>query len=236
VRKPDTLTKQGGLVGTSNLSHPETRRAVVEAAQALFANGVMSHSGHANLSARVDDQKMLLTVEGNVRGLGPDRLSLVGLDRTVLEGELDPTNTEIVAMHSEVYRARPQVGGIIHTHSPHLLAFALANRPLPCRYEALLRFGQAAEVPVVPWAPRGSERSVGGIVDALGEHPDTQAVLLGNHGVLVLGRGPKEAASLVTVLEEAAEAELAAATLGSAVDFPAGALEDVRASMARART
>jgi L-fuculose-phosphate aldolase len=223
-------------MGTSNLSHPETRQAVVEAAQALFTNGVMSHSGHANLSARVDQQAMLLTTQGQIRGLETDRLALVGLDRTVLEGELDPTNAEIVAMHSEVYRARPQVGGIIHTHSPYLLAFAMANRPLACRYEALLRFGQAAEVPVVPWAPRGSERSVGGILDALGEHPATQAVLLGNHGVLVFGGGPKEAASLLTVLEEAAEGELAAATLGGAVDLPAGALAEVRASMARVRT
>jgi L-fuculose-phosphate aldolase len=183
----------------------------------------------------VDDETMLLTTQGQVRVLEPDRLALVGLDRTVLEGELDPTNAEIVAMHSEVYRVRPAVGGIIHTHSPHLLAFAMANRPLPCRYEALLRFGQAVEVPVAPWAPRGSKRSVGGILDALDEHPATQAVLLANHGVLVLGRRPNEAASLLTVLEEAAESELAAVTLGGAVDFPPGALEDVRTSMARAR-
>jgi hypothetical protein len=141
--KPKRLLNQEGLMSTSDLSHPAARQAVVEATQALFANGVMSHSGHANLSARVDDDKLLLTVQGQVRDLGPDRLALVGLDRTVLEGELDPANAEIVAMHAEVYRARPQVGGIIHTHSPHLLAFAMANRPLPCRYEALLRFGQA---------------------------------------------------------------------------------------------
>jgi L-ribulose-5-phosphate 4-epimerase len=138
-------------------------------------------------------------------------------------------------MHSGVYRARPAVGGIIHTHSPHRLAFAVANRPLPCRYEPLLRFGQAAEVPVVPWAPRGSQRFVGGILDALDAHPATQAVLLGNHGVLVFGRVPKQAAALLTVLEEAAAGELATVTLGGAVDFPAGALEDVRASMAKAR-
>ncbi len=70
-------------------------------------------------------------------------------------------------MHTEPYRARPDVGAIIHTHSPHLLAFAMASRPMPCRYEGLLRFGQAEDVPVVPWAPRGSEKSVSSIIDAL---------------------------------------------------------------------
>ncbi|HUY96092.1 MAG TPA: class II aldolase/adducin family protein [Verrucomicrobiae bacterium] len=223
-------------MAASTQDTPEARRAVVEAARALFANAVMSHSGHANLSARVSGEAMLLTVDGQVRDLGPDRLALVGLDGRVREGELDPTNVEIITMHSEVYRSRPEVGGIIHTHSPHLLAFAVANRPLPCRYEALLRFGQAADVPVVAWAPRGSERSVSGIVDRIREHPATQAVLLGNHGVLVFGAGPRQAASLLTALEEAAEAELAAAGLGGSVHFPEGALENVRASMARARS
>ena len=218
------------------LSYPAIRQAVVEAAHALFVNGVMSHSGHANLSARVDEQKMLLTTEGQVRALRPGRLALEGQDLAVLEGDLDPANAEKVAMHSEVYRARPEVGGIIHTHSPGLLAFAMAARALPCRYEALLRFGQADDVPVVPWAPRGSQRSVGGILDAIREHPATRAVLLGNHGVLVFTSTPAAAVSLLTVLEEAAEGELAAAALGGAAGFPPGALADVQAAMARART
>ncbi|MHB1931276.1 MAG: class II aldolase/adducin family protein [Acidimicrobiales bacterium] len=217
------------------LESTEARQAVVQAARTLFVNGVMSHTGHANLSARSGADSMLLTVDGQVRDLGPDRLALVGLDGSVREGNLDPTNAEIVEMHSRVYLAQREVGGIIHTHSPHLLAFALANRPLPCRYEALLRFGQVVDVPVVPWAPRGSDRSVSAIVETLREHPDTQAVLLGNHGVLVLGAGPRQAASLLTVLEEAAEAELAAGALDGAVDFPPGALDQVRASMARVR-
>ncbi len=213
----------------------EVRGAIVEAAQALFRNNVMSHTGHANLSGRVSRDEMLLTVDGAVRDLSPDRIARVRLDGTVLAGALDPTNAEIVAMHGEVYRVRPAVGGIIHTHSPNLLAFAMANRPLPCRYEALLRFGQAEEVPVVPWAPRGSERSVGGIVEAVSEHSSTQAVILGNHGVLVFGKSPQAAAALVTVLEEAAEGELAASHLAEPVNFPAGALEEVRISMARVR-
>lgn len=223
-------------MAATTLSYPDARAAVADAARTLFTNGVMSHSGHANLSVRVAGDLMLLTIRGHVRGLRPGDLALVRLDKTVLEGELDPSNAEIVTMHSEVYKARPAVGAIIHTHSPQLLAFAMAGRPLPDRYEALLRFGQAEDVPVVPWAPRGSGRSVGGIIDALADHPGTQAVLLGNHGDLVLGTTPNAAAELLTVLEEAAAAELAAAALGGAADFPAGALDQVRDSMSRARS
>ncbi|MDA8331517.1 MAG: class II aldolase/adducin family protein [Candidatus Dormibacteraeota bacterium] len=219
----------------SDVSEQAMRIAVVEAAQALFRNQVMSHTGHANLSVRVAPEEMLLTVDGMVRDLTPERMARVHLDGRVQSGDLDPTNAEIVAMHAEVYRARDDVGGIIHTHSPNLLAFAMANRVLPCRYEALLRFGQAVPVPVVPWAPRGSERSVGGIIEAIRQHPGTQAVLLGNHGVLAFAASPQAAAALVTVLEEAAQAELAAEDLGGAQDFPPGALDEVRRAMARVR-
>ena len=66
------------------------------------------------------------------------------------EGDLGGMSTEVVAMHTEVYRARTQAGAVIHTHSPHLLAFALPGRPLPARYEPLPRLGQAEEVPVAP--------------------------------------------------------------------------------------
>ncbi|MER6115836.1 class II aldolase/adducin family protein [Streptomyces sp. NPDC001743] len=205
---------------------------LVAAAEALFTAGVMSHSGHANLSARLDAESFLLT-PGFVRGLRPGDLAVVSLDGRLLDGELRSVSTEIIAMHSAVYRARPHVGAIIHTHSPSATAFAVAHRPLPCRTEPMLRFGQPEEVPVVPWGPRGSDASVRGIVDILEQRPTTSAALLANHGLLVFGPDSTATAHLVVAIEESAEAEIAAAAIGGAVDFPEGALAAVRASIAR---
>ena len=70
---------------------------------------------------------------------------------------------------------------MIHTHSPHLLAFALAGRPLLARYEPLPRMGPAEEVPVVPAG------SVTAVIELIGGRPGTQAVLLGGHWVLAFG-------------------------------------------------
>jgi L-fuculose-phosphate aldolase len=210
-------------------------KELVSAAQQLFENGVMSHSGHANLSGRLSETEILLSTQGHIRHLSPQELARVDLDGTVLEGDLDPTNAEIVAMHTQVYRLRPEIGGIIHTHSPALLAFAVANKVLPCRYEALLRWGQATPVPVAKWAPRGTEASVGNIVQTLTDHRDSQAVLLGNHGVLVLGSTPLRAVALLTVLEEAAQSELSVPSLGGGQDLPEDALSAVIAGMARVR-
>jgi len=209
---------------------------VLRATRHLFEAGVMSHAGHANLSARLDANRFVLTNTGMVRNLQVDQFATLNLDGEVLEGELASENAEIVAMHAVIYRARKDVGGIIHTHSPSATAFALANQELPCRAEPLLRFGQAEPVPVVPWGPRGSEVSVRGIAHALEEHPTTAAVLLANHGLLAFGADPLATVRLVVAIEEAAEAEIAAEALGGAVEFPADALAAVRASMARVQS
>jgi L-ribulose-5-phosphate 4-epimerase len=214
---------------------PDRRDLIVAAVRHLFTAGVMSHGGHANLSVRAGDDRFLLTNTGMVRELRPDQMAMVRFDGQVLDGELTPENAEIVAMHSVVYKARRDVGAIIHTHSPAATAFALAHRSMPCRAEPLLRFGQAEDVPVVPWGPRGSDVSVRGIAEVLERHPTTSAVLLANHGLLTFAADPMATAWLVVAIEEAAEAEIAAAAIGGAVDFPEGALAAVRESMARVR-
>ncbi len=213
------------------LNHDELRQAVVDGCAALTRSGVMSPSGHGNFSCRLDSERMLLTGPGMSVLPGVEDVALVRFDGDVEEGELLASVGEIVGMHAAVYRARDAAGAVVHTHSPSVTAFALAHEPLPCRYEALLRHGQAGVVPVVAWAPRGSPALVTGIGEVLDAYPGTSALLLANHGLLAFGATPARAASLVIALEEAARAELAAAPLGGAKDFPPGALEDVRASM-----
>jgi L-ribulose-5-phosphate 4-epimerase len=201
--------------GDGGLSYLDVREAVADAAATLFAHGVMSRTGHGDLSARAPGDHLLLTIPGRLRGLTAQALAMVSLDGQVVEGELDSLKMEIAQLHAQLYRLRPDVGCVIHTHSPHVLAFALANRPLPCRYEAM-RFGQPAEVPVIPWRRRGTPEWIHSIVAGVEQHPGTNAVILGNHGVLVFGPAPAETVTLATVLEEAAEAEIHAEPLGGA--------------------
>lgn len=133
---------------------------IVQATHLLFATGVMSHSGHANLSARLPDEtdQMLLTARGTVRKVSVEDLAIVTFAGQDIEGQLEPTAREIVAMHAAVYRTRPDVGAVIHTHSPHVTSFALAHRPLPCAYEALLRFGVTEDIPVASSGGVGTTR------------------------------------------------------------------------------
>lgn len=211
----------------------QLRAALVQAVELLFSSGVMQASGHGNLSARLDGERMLLTSSGRIAGLGAGDLAVVTFDGVVEQGELPPTTAEIVAMHAEVYRIRDDVRSIIHTHSPHATMFAIAHQPLPAVYEALLRFGVTDAIPVAAWGPRGSRESVTNILDQIREHPGTPAVLLANHGLLAFGRDPLATAQIVIAMEEGAQMTLGARDLGGEQGFPAGALEQERAHMAR---
>ena len=199
---------------------------LLAAADVLVRAGVMSPTGHINASARTGEDRMLLTSLGLVHELTPETFATVSFDGDVVDGHLDASTREIVGMHATVYRSRAATKAVVHTHSPHLTAFALANQPLACRYEALLRRGQRSVVPVVPWAPRGSAAFTEGISRVLGRHASSSAVLLGNHGVLAFGPSPIAAAKLLVILEEAAAGELRALALGGARDLPSGTLDD----------
>jgi L-ribulose-5-phosphate 4-epimerase len=207
----------------------EQKEQLLQAAHLLFQTGVMSHSGHGNMSVKLAEvEHMLLASTGALTQLTAEQVTVVTFEGEVVEGLLDPVTREIVAMHAGVYRARRDVSAVIHTHSPHVTSFALAHEPLPCAYEALLRFGVTEDIPVADWAPRGSPESVSNIVRQLEQFPMTPAVLLANHGLLAFGRDPLSTAILIIAMEEAAELTLGARSLGGERTFPADALDQVR--------
>src|SRR5258708_13595296 len=141
----------------ASLNEREFREQIVQAAHLLFQAGVMSHSGHGNMSARLPGtEHILLTSGGHIAQLTAEQLAIVTFDGEVVDGRLEPVTREIVGMHSCVYRVRDDVAAVIHTHSPQVTGFALANQPLPCAYEALLGFGLSGNTPPGARAPHHS--------------------------------------------------------------------------------
>jgi L-fuculose-phosphate aldolase len=193
---------------------------VVAAAASVVASGAISGNGHGNLSLRVPGaEEMYYTAAPSLRGLGPDGVVRVALDGTLLEGNLPPIQGAVVAMHTAMYQERPDVGCVLHTHSPFATAHAVAQAPIDCWIEALAMFGLADGVPVAAYGPRGSEQAVANIRAAL--RPGVPAVLLANHGVLVFHRTAELAVLVGGVVEEAAQAAINARALGGPVEIPA---------------
>ena len=213
------------------LTYSEQRQAILSAAELLVRSGVLSHSNHGNASVRLPDaqpESMLITGVSSLYGQSPATLTVLDLDGNVLEGQLASTSAEIVSMHAAVYKLRPDVGAVIHTHSPMVTAYAMAHQPLPIHYEGLLRQGVSEDIPVAAWGPRGSRESVSNIEDTLRAHPAASAVLLANHGLLAFGSDENRTARLIISLEEAAEMMLLADRLGGSKPLPPGALQQVR--------
>lgn len=195
------------------------RQQIQRTAQTLIQRNAISPGHFANISARVPgEQALLLTSAATLSQLTLDDLAVVGFDGTVRAGRLPGGTYEIIQMHAKVYEHRTDVGGLIHTHSPYATAFAVANRPIPCIYEPLARYGQHDGIPVAPYAPRGSDEAVGNILNVIGKK--TRAVLLQNHGILAFGEDLAAATTIALILEEAAQVALLAETLGGATVIP----------------
>jgi L-fuculose-phosphate aldolase len=204
------------------LTHPNLRQAVIDSANFLVRAGAISMSHHGNFSVRVPgSDTILLTATSSFDNLKPENLALLDLDGRILEGEINPTNAEIVHMHAIVYKQRPETGAVVHTHSTYATSFALASRSLGCSYEALVRADMTDGVPLAHYGPRGSKESVTNIATALENTRKTRAVLLENHGVLAFGADPAAAARANLIVEEAAQMAIFAEVLGGAKAIPA---------------
>jgi L-ribulose-5-phosphate 4-epimerase len=201
---------------------------VVDIARRVVASGAISANGHGNVSIRVPGaEEMYFTAGPSLRDHPVSAVVRIGLDGTLLEGDLPPIQGAVVAMHTAMYADQPGTGCVLHTHSPYATAYAVARRPIGCWVEALAMFGLPDGVPVARYGPRGSGEAIAGIRSAV--LPGVPAVLLANHGVLVFHRTPELAIMVGGVVEEAAQAGINAAAIGGPVviqqDLRAAALQ-----------
>lgn len=198
---------------------------LIGVAERVVASGAISANGHGNVSLRVPGaEEMYFTAGSSLRNHPASAVVRVGLNGALLEGELPPIQGAVVAMHTALYLDHPDVGCVLHTHSPYATAYAVARRPIGCWIEALAMFGLSTGVPVADYGPRGSVEAVSHIRAAI--TPGVPAVLLSNHGVLVFHRTPELAIVVGGVVEEAAQAGINSGSLGGPVEIS----EDLRAA------
>jgi L-ribulose-5-phosphate 4-epimerase len=155
-----------------------------------------------NVSARVPGQDLLVIKPSGVSydDLTPENMVVCDLDGRVVDGAHAPSSdTEAQAY---VYRHLPDVGGVVHTHSPYATAWAARGEPIPCVLTMVAdEFG--GEIPVGPFAVIGDDSIGRGIVDTL-RGSRSPAVLMQNHGVFAIGPDARSAVKAAVMCEDVA--------------------------------
>ncbi|HSJ60266.1 MAG TPA: class II aldolase/adducin family protein, partial [Jiangellaceae bacterium] len=114
-----------------------------------------------------------------------------------------------------VYRHRPDVGGVVHTHSTYATAWAARGEPIPCVLTAMAdEFG--GEIPVGPFAIIGDDSIGRGIVATLADSR-SPAVLMRNHGVFTIGKDARAAVKAAVMCEDVARTVHIARQLGEPI-------------------
>ena len=145
--------------------------------------------------------------------LTADNMVVVSLAGEVIEGRLRPSVD--TAAHLYLYRARPDVNGIVHTHSSYATAFAAAGRPVPVLLTAIAdHFG--GPIPLAPYAPVGGEDIGEQVMRFIG---DSKAVLLQHHGVFAIGKSPEAALNTAALVEDVARTCFLALQLGASAEI-----------------
>ena len=133
---------------------------------------------------------------------------VVDLNGNVIEGDLKPSSD--TASHLYIYRHRPDVNGIVHTHSPFATAFAANGKSIPVYLTAMAdEFG--GPIPCAGFALIGGEEIGQQVVEHIGTSP---AVLLQNHGVFTIGKSAKAAVKAAVMTEDVARTTWYALQIG----------------------
>jgi L-ribulose-5-phosphate 4-epimerase len=175
------------------------KKELVELHLELPKNHLVVWTG-GNVSAR-DPQSGLVAIKASgipYEELNPDHMVVVDLDGEVVEGKYKPSSD--VFSHLFIYKHRPDVFGVVHTHSRYATAFAAVGRPIPCVLTAMGdEFG--GPIPCGGFALVGDEAIGKQVIENIGSSP---AVLLKNHGVFTIGKDARAAVKTAVMTEDVA--------------------------------
>jgi len=187
------------------------RRTVCDLHAELVRYGLVAWTA-GNVSGRVPGADQFVIKPSGIayEELSPEAIVVCDLDGALVDGDLAPSSD--TAAHAYVYRHRPDVGGVVHTHSTYATAWAARGEPIPCVLTAMAdEFG--GEIPVGPFALIGDDSIGRGIVATLDEHR-SPAVLMQNHGVFTVGPDARAAVKAAVMCEDVARTVHIARQLG----------------------
>jgi ribulose-5-phosphate 4-epimerase/fuculose-1-phosphate aldolase len=200
---------------------PQLIEDLVAANRILADQGVLDGWGHVSVRHPRDPNRYLLSRSRAPELISADDIMEFDLDSNPVDARGRPLYTERF-IHGEIYRARPDVVAIVHTHAPALIPFGISKVPLKPVYHRSAFI--AAGVPVFEIRERAGmtdmlirDQALGrALADALGNHP---AALMRGHGAVVVGPSLQRVVGRSIFLPLNATLQMQAAALGGPVTY-----------------
>jgi L-fuculose-phosphate aldolase len=194
------------------------RETICEIGRMMYDRGFIA-GGDGNISARLDDGSILATPTMVCKGrMTPDMIVRTDAGGRKLAGERNASSE--LAMHLVIYRLRPDITAVVHTHPPIATGFAVAGIPLDRAIlsEVVLTLGC---IPLTDYGTPSTDELVENLEPFIPAH---DALLLANHGAVAYGRDMEVALSNMETLEHVARISLVAHMLGGARSLPGEAV------------
>lgn len=191
------------------------RKEIVAFARRMHAEGLVAGTA-GNVSSRVPgEEKIAITPSGlPYEEMQPDDVPILDLNGTVVVESKAPS-TEW-RLHLAIYRARPDVGAIIHTHEIYSSVLAVLHVPLPPIVEELVHY-VGGQVEVAEYAPSQSPELSRNVVAALGGRA---AALIANHGNICCGGDLTQAFHVCQLVGRVARVYILASLMGRPIPIP----------------
>ncbi|MFI7600154.1 aminotransferase class III-fold pyridoxal phosphate-dependent enzyme [Actinoplanes sp. NPDC049681] len=194
------------------MQHLTSRQHVVDMCRTMLERGYLKAT-EGNVSVRVPGRRLYAVTPSNY---DYDRMRVEDVCLVDFDGKHVPDDSGAglapsieCGMHANIYRERPDVNAIVHTHQPYASALAFLRKPIPALTDEQVRF-LGREVAIVDYAPSGTgflarnvQKKVAG---------GDNAFIIANHGIVALGTDPDRAVFNMALLEKVSIAYLMALT------------------------
>jgi L-fuculose-phosphate aldolase len=177
----------------------DIKREVLETSKKMSKMGLAAGTW-GNISARVDKHYMIITPSGmDYDILKPEDMVLANIHDLSYVGKLRPSIE--FPLHAEIYKARPEINAVMHTHSINASSIAAARKDIPPLLDDMVQI-VGGSIRITEYALPASEQMV---KNALKKLENRNAIILASHGPVCLGRNLDEALITSQIVEKASK-------------------------------
>ena len=190
-----------------------------------YFGGKLGSGGNVSMFLRNENLVVITPSRKPYRSMSAGDICVIDPQLTLVDGRLPPSMES--DMHLEIYRNRPDIDAVVHTHQVYASVLALINQPIPALFDEIsLEIGP--EVALIPYAISGSRKLATNVASRLKNN--SRCYIIQNHGALSLGTDLTEAMRNAEHLEKVARVYVHALCTGREISpLPENALNQLLA-------